>query len=425
MGLGVIGRGKLEAGFLAQHGADLIVTDQKNANELQPSLDYLAKYPNIHYTLGEHKTEDFQNRDLIIKSANTPLNSPYIAAARESGTQITTTSAILVKNFAGMTIGITGTRGKTTTTTLIYEILKSAGQSAFLAGNIRGSANLPFLEDASKDSFAVLELDSWQLQGFAEEKVSPHIAVFTNFMEDHLNYYQGDMDLYFQDKANIFKYQNDNDFLITTNAAWIEIQKRFEGEIKSKVIIVDKLALNENPKLIGEHNLVNIALALKTAEILKIDSEIALKTALDFTGVPGRLEYKGEKNGIKFYNDTTSTTPQALKAALHSVSAGKNILLICGGADKNLNYGGIGDLIQQKVKFAAVFNGTALEKFKAMLNGVEYTVCQDMPSAFHEVMQRAKTGDIVLLSPASASFGIFKNEYDRGLQFDETVTSLI
>ena len=207
LGLGLLGRGVGDAEFLAECGADLLVTDKKTKEELKPSLERLAKFPNIKFVLGEHRLEDFKNRNFILKGAGVPLDSPYIEEARKNAVPIEMSASLFAKLAPkGVKIvGITGTRGKTTTTMLIYEILKEAfGQDkVFLGGNIKDMVTLPLLKSVKENDYVVMELDSWQLQGFDEAKISPNVAVFTTFLEDHMNYYSGSMEKYFADKANI------------------------------------------------------------------------------------------------------------------------------------------------------------------------------------------------------------------------------
>src|SRR3989344_8267606 len=194
MGLGLLGRGVGDVAFLAECGAELIVTDLKTKEQLKESLEKLAKFKGIKYVLGEHRLEDFRNRDFILKAAGVPLDSVYIEEAKKNNIPVEMSAALFAK-FSGLPIiGVTGTRGKSTVTHLIAHILESAGKRVILGGNVRGVSNLQLLKEinppAGRADVAVLELDSWQLQGFGEAKISPHISAFTNFMQDHLNYYK-------------------------------------------------------------------------------------------------------------------------------------------------------------------------------------------------------------------------------------------
>src|ERR1700733_10301163 len=178
MGLGLLGRGIGDAEFFAAAGADLIVTDLKTKEELAASIERLIAFPNIVYHLGGHRLEDFEGRDLIIRAPNAPLDSPYLTHAREHGIPVDMDASLFVKLTDATTIGVTGTRGKSTVNHLIYEIVKASGKKAYIGGNERDTATLPLLHTITKNDIAVLELDSWQLQGFEEGLLRPHVAVW-------------------------------------------------------------------------------------------------------------------------------------------------------------------------------------------------------------------------------------------------------
>ncbi len=397
MGLGVLGRGVNLAKFLVECGASLIVTDLKAKTELKSSVKKLQKYKNIKFVLGKHRLRDFRNRDMILRAPNAPLDSPYLAEARRHKIPIKMDASLFCELAPDIiTIGVTGTRGKTTTTYLIYEILKEAKKRVWLAGNIKGLATLPLLAKVRPSDIVLMELDSWQLQGFGEAKISPHIAVFTNFMRDHMNYYKGDMRRYRVDKENIFKYQKRGDYLI-------------RGEsLKDS---------NLKTKLLGQHNKRNIACAVEVAKILKIKKEIVKRVVANFKGVPGRLEFVRAIKGVKYYNDTMATTPDATIAALRALNS-RNVILIAGGADKELDYKQFAKVVPKYVKKLILLKGTATEKMP------KAKVVSSMKQAVAEARKAATRGDIILLSPAAASFGLFKNEYDRGDQFVKLVRVL-
>jgi len=404
MGLGLLGRGINVAKFLSEEGAKLLITDLKSKEELASSLTELEGYSNIEYVLGEHRLEDFKDKDLIIRAANVPLDSIYIEEARKNNIPIEMDASLFVKLVKGVTIvGITGTRGKSTVTELIYKILEASGKRVFLAGNIRGRATLPLLNEVREGDIVVMELDSWQLQGFGDSKISPHISVFTNFMPDHMNYYKGDMDRYFSDKANIFNYQKEGDVFFRGN-----------GVHTNKGIVVENIVPTDwSLKLKGKHNLQNISFAISVVRELKVEEDVIKNTVESFGGVPGRLELVKEENGILYYNDTTATTPDALLAALNSLEG--NIILIAGGADKELSYGKVAPLLNS-VKKLILFEGTATDKIVTLIS-TDFTIVENMKDAVKVAKENAEAGDTILLSPGAASFGIFKNEFDRGDQF--------
>ena len=431
MGLGILGRGVNVAKFLAECGAELTITDLKTEEQLESSLKILTPYKNIKYVLGRHDLADFRDKDMVIKAAGVPLDSPYIAEARKNNIPIEMDASLFAKLTALSTsnvdiIGITGTRGKSTVTHLIYSIIKNSGRRVYLGGNVKGLATLPLLKKVKPSDVVVMELDSWQLQGFADAKISPNIAVFTTFLPDHQNYYKNDMDRYFSDKANIYRWQKDEDCLIAGVKTAKLIKEKEENIIKSRMIIADRKNIPKDwkIKLLGEHNLANIALAAETARKLGIKESVIKKSVEKFKGLPGRLEFIKEVKGIKFYNDTTATTPEAVVAALDSLKESKGkIILIGGGADKNLEYDEYAKIVKKSVKALALFRGLASNKIISALGKVKFPmeVFDNMKIAMKFAVANAKKGDIVLLSPGAASFGVFKNEFDRGEQFNKAV----
>jgi len=361
--------------------------------------------------------------------------------------------------FPGEIIGVTGTRGKSTVTMMIYEILKAgipqlrSGQKnpkIFLGGNVRGISTLAHLPESTEDEIAVLELDSWQLQGFGEAKISPHIAVFTTFFKDHLDYYKENLNAYMEDKANIFKYQTKDDFLILGNQCADLVKEKYP-EIKSKIIIPNSYDISYELKVLGEHNRYNAACAREAIKALDI-GEKTIKEALEsFEGLEGRLQFIREVQGVKIYNDTTSTTPEATLAALEALASrlrsgqNQNIVLILGGSDKGLNFTELLEAIPRFCKALVLLPGTGTNKLLAnsleliaeesnlknlKANSYKLTAIkvQTLQEAVRESIKISQPGDSILFSPAFASFGPppggFKNEFDRGDKFNEVINSL-
>lgn len=296
MGLGLLGRGVGDALFLAECGADLIVTDLKTEDQLASSLDKLKGYSNIKFTLGEHKTEDFEGRDMILVAAGVPMDSPYLAHAKEKGIELVQSAALFLKLSKIPMIGITGTRGKSTTTAMIAHIIETAtGESVIKGGNVRGVSNLQLLKDVKEDSLAVFELDSWQLQGFGWAGISPTVAVFTTFMDDHLNYYKNDKNAYFADKANIFINQEESGVLVTTPEVFEKVKEFAKGKnvtLGQEVMLVDSSIIPEDAILPmpGEHNRLNAALAVSACRALGMTDEEIFDALPSFPGVEGRLQ---------------------------------------------------------------------------------------------------------------------------------------
>lgn len=444
MGLGILGRGLGYTKFLAECGADLIVTDLKTKDQLATSLKALEKFKNpegkntsygagIKYTLGEHKLEDFRNRDMIIKAPGVPLDSIYIAEARENGIPVEMDVSLFAKCAPEvMIVGVTGTRGKSMTTTLIYEILSKniKNRKVYVGGNLRGVATLPLLAKVKSGDILVCELDSWQLQGFGEEKMSPHISVFTSFMDDHMNYYKNDRKKYFDDKANIFKYQNKNDILIIRPGMKEYIKK---GEVKGKLIVANRKNIEDYSFTVpGKFQQENLACAVEVAKLFNI-SEPKIKNAVkNFKGLEGRIQLLKNHKGIKIYNDNNATTPEATMAGIEALSVfskdkkfEKKIILICGGSDKNLPLEDLVKGINKFCKAVIMIPGSGTDK---LVSSSKFLVtsekAKDLKDAVIKALKKAKKGDIVLFSPAFASFGMFNNEYERNDLFVKIIKKL-
>lgn len=431
MGLGLLGRGLAVAKFLAENGARLTITDLKTGEQLAHSVRKLENFVRdkglhkINFVLGKHQVEDFANTDMVIRAPNAPLDSQYLLAAKNVGVPIEMDASLFAKLAPkGITIiGITGTRGKTTTTHLIYGILKIAGKRVFIGGNVRNGATLPLLKKVRSGDFVVLELDSWQLQGFGEAKISPQIAVFTSFMQDHMNYYKGDMRRYFEDKVNIYKYQKAGDHLVINK----DLAKQYAINTSSHIhkISADLLDKNIKTKLLGKHNLNNIAYAVAVARILDVPEKIIKKAVESFKPISGRLEPLGRKHGVLFVNDNNSTTPDATIVALRALGdlKRKNIVLIFGGDDKKLDMSGLIKEIPKYCSKVIMFKERGTDTIRdKVLNlakkDLEVYEEEGLEACIHRANEVAKKGGVILFSPAFSSFGRhFKNEYDRGDQF--------
>ncbi len=436
MGIGLLGRNVGDIKFMAENGADIIASDLKSEKELKKSLRKLKRFKNIRYTLDRHIVADFKNRDFILKGSGVPIKNAYIETARAKNIPIHMSFALLLsilkqEKVNATIIGVTGSKGKSTTTALIQSILEKSGKSFHLAGNVRGVANLPLLKKIKEGDIILAELDSWQLQGFHEIKISPHIAVFTNFFEDHLNYYGGSMKKYFRDKSAIFKYQTEEDILIVANEADTAIKKYFLGEIQSKKIIArfGKELKKHHFLLFGKHNEQNIALAYQVGKTLGIQEEVILSALTKFKAIDGRFQYIDTIQKIHFYNDNNSTTPESTIISLQSLKreySDRNIIWIGGGADKKFHYEKLAKYLEREIHFSILFSGTATDKIKKHLreNFGRIIETMSMKSAVHLAFEKAKAGDIIVLSPGAASFGIFKNEYDRNDQYIRAIKKL-
>lgn len=420
MGLGLLGRGVGDAAFLAELGAQLLVTDRKDKAALASSLGQLSGFSNIQYALGEHRIGDFQNTDMVIKAAGVPLDSPHIKAARDAGIPVYMSTALFAKfahQIGATIVGITGTRGKSTVTHMIHHALARAGRRAHLGGNVRGLSTLALLPEVRAGDIAVLELDSWQLQGFGDLHMSPEVAVFTNLLMDHLNYYP-DMDAYFADKANIFRNQNANDTLVV--GAQI-VDRIANSRPPASPAVPEPLPADWQLQIRGAHNRENAALAAAAVRALGL-SEQQIRDGLEsFQPVEGRLQFVAERRGVKIYNDNNATTPDATVAALQAF-AGERIVLITGGSDKGIPLETLAEETNKRASTIVLLPGSGTERLVPKLKSA--VKAKDMAEAVQKAFANAKPGDVLLLSPGFASFGLFTNEYERNDAFLQALREL-
>jgi UDP-N-acetylmuramoylalanine--D-glutamate ligase len=449
MGLGLNGGGLASARFFAQHGALLTVTDMKDEAALRDPIEALKGLP-IRFVLGRHELSDFSGADLVIKNPAVRPDSPYLQAAREVETDI----SIFLRLSKAPIIAVTGSKGKSTVTSALYHGLVSSGRKAFIGGNITVSP-LSFIDETGPDTPVVLELSSWQLADLKGKGVlKPAVAVLTSMMSDHMNRYSS-MEEYMADKRLIYADQDASCYTVCNrDDAW---NRSFAAETRGTVRwYADSYAPgfsgawleagsgrglyspgassegreprgNEPEEILpasllvpGPHqrkNLLGAALALRLFGLQAAEISAAMGS---FKGVEHRLEFFAEKNGVRWYNDSAATIPQAVAAALSSFDS--PIVLITGGTDKNLDFEPLRELLS-KPKAIILLAGTGSEKIRAMLDaeGIPYGGPFDkLEAAVREAAAAAKSGDTVLLSPGCTSFGMFLHEFDRGNKFKES-----
>ena len=293
--------------------------------------------------------------------------------------------------------------------------LASRHMKVVLGGNVRGVSTLALLPEVQSGDIAVLELDSWQLQGFGDLKISPHISIFTNLMPDHQDYYTN-MDEYFADKANIFRYQKPTDFIFVGDSIANQVRK---AKPCGQVAVPPPIPVDWKLKIIGEHNRENAAFAVVALMALDFSEKEIREGIESFEGVEGRLQFVSEKDGVKIYNDNNSTAPEATIAALRALRG--DITLIVGGSEKDLELDKLVSEIQKSVLRVILlvhphYQGSARLAEVLTKAGVFYESEDSLESAFKNAVENTKSGNI-LFSPAFASFGMFQNEYERNDQF--------
>lgn len=432
LGLGVSNIPLLE--YLHNLGCNVVVFNTKPLDK--NLMDKLNIYK-IKYYNEENAFDYLHGFDIIFRSPSILPTRKELVIAKEEGAVITSEIRELLHLAPCKVIGVTGSDGKTTTTTLINEILKANSYYTFLGGNI-GTPLFTKLPEMKKEDIIVLELSSFQLM---DMDISPDISIITNIAENHLDIHSS-FEEYIDAKKNIFKYQ-DNKGILVTNAD-NEITNKFKGNGETRyfsrskqtnyfytdgtyIYYNGKKILNKNDiKLRGIHNLENIATAL-TAIIDLIDLDKSIEVIKNFNGVEHRLEFVREINNVKWYNDSVSSSPTRTIAGLYSYD--EKIVLIAGGYDKHLDYTNIAKPILDKVTKLILMGDTKEKIYNAVTTSVmnpniEIYKCNTLQEVVDKAKEVAIPGEIVLFSPASASFDMFKNFADRGNQFKDLVNKL-
>ncbi len=448
-GLGLLGGGLGVVKFLAKHGAKkIIITDIKTEKQLKKTVEKLKGFNNIELVLGYHRIEDFTKVDMVIKNPGISWDNKYIKQALNKKIPVEMDSSLFFKLCKNKIIGVTGTKGKTTISSMTFDILKYAKKNPVMVGVGQASV-LDKLEVLKKNSLVVFELSSWRLSALGRAKLSPSVAVFKNILPDHLNYYKG-MKEYFNDKKNIFQYQKPSDWLIvnsddeklkemllTVKSQIVEFSLKEQRHGRSVFckdgaiyindgIDVRKLVTTDELKLYSNHSIANVLASIGVAFVCGLKLDEIKKAVTKINLIAHRMEFVDKINDIKYYNDSAATIPQASIAAIESFN--KPVILIAGGSDKNLDFSELGRVIAKKVKGVVFLKGEATEKLikeiKKNMPEREHTkfeIKDSMRKAVEEATRCAEAGDIILLSPGSASFGVFANEFDRGDRFKNAV----
>ncbi|NLJ45817.1 MAG: UDP-N-acetylmuramoyl-L-alanine--D-glutamate ligase [Treponema sp.] len=436
MGLGLNGGGLASARFFALRGAAVTVTDMKDETALAESLAALEGLP-IRYVLGRHEMDDFSGADLVIKNPAVRADSPFLASAKAVETDIST----FLRYCPGPVAAVTGSKGKSTTASALAHALSAAG-TTFLGGNITVSP-LSFLDQVRADTPVVLEISSWQLGDLRGRRLlRPRVAVLTRIVPDHLDRYPS-MEAYVADKRLIYADQDPSCYTVCDRddpygrsfgaetpgtAAWYADSLEaglsgawFEGSVGVYRDISGRVEeiLPERLKVPGPHARRNLLAAALGARLMGAPAETIFRALGEFPGVEHRLEMFLESGGVRFCNDSAATVPQAVEAALLAFDS--PVVLITGGTDKNLDFTPVRSAYR-RAKAIVLLAGTGSDKLRVLLDedGTAYEgPYDDLEIALRAAAARAEPGDTVLLSPGCTSFGMFRNEFDRGRKFKE------
>jgi UDP-N-acetylmuramoylalanine--D-glutamate ligase len=431
--------------YLFKKGSNITICDQKSKKQLG---SYLKRIQNlsIKLKLGNNYLDDLDKFDIIFRTPGFPFLHEKIQSAIKSKVEVSSQTKLFFNLCPCRIIGVTGTKGKGTTSTLIYEILKKSKKDVYLGGNI-GNPPIEFIDKLNKSSIVVLELSSFQLQDLEK---SPNISVILDIKVDHLDYHINSEE-YIQAKYNIIKYQTRNDYAVINadyltsfefgvqtkaNVYWFSRKKTVDkgAFLKNGFItlkITDEQKLIDINKLIlrGRHNIENISAASFTSYLAGADLISIKKTSESFKGLEHRLEFVSQVNGVKYYNDSFSTTPDTTIAAIKSFS--DPIILIVGGSEKNANYSELAnEIMKSKVKAIISIGetGPRIENEILKIDKNFKSKIFNQLKNIHQVMllisKIAKKDDIVLLSPASASFDWFENYKDRGHEFKQEISRI-
>ena len=480
MGLGRFkqGSGIGAAKWLLRQGAQIVVTDLKSEADLKSSVDlvtewyskYREQYPDrtIYapvFILGQHREDDFTNVELVVKNPDVPKESDYVQLAEKNGVRVESDVSIFFHFYRHPIYGVTGTRGKSTTTMLIGEMLKKVHPKTVIAGNIMHSPleELDWLLKEQAPVPVVLEMSSWLLDSLTHIDRGLDIAVLTNISEDHLDRYAS-FEAYIDSKKQVFKQQTpeqkavlnyDHTIVrkvgegVSSKKYWFS-QKPLPagtegGFLDTKGDLYLRISGNERrlchvsewPALQGEHNFQNAMAATITASLAGVPDEALCETLKTFQGLDGVQQTVRELSGVTYINDTKSTSPDAVIAALKrfgnekprgagSGSAGKHIIIIVGGKAKGFGFEEMAEWVRKSCHHVVYLEGVATDEIeKAVGPSIPASYASSMEGAVKAAQKIAHDGDLVLLSPGTASFGLFKNAYDRGGQFVEAVKNLV
>ncbi len=446
--LGAARQGLALARWLSLHGARVTLNDMRTADELRVARESLAEYQ-IDWVLGAHPLELLDSTDVLCLSGGVPLTLPIVAEAIKRGIPLSNDSQIFMEVVPCKTIGITGSAGKTTTTTLVGRMATAAyGEKAYVGGNI-GDPLLNYVDSMKPEDIAILELSSFQLE---QMTISPNIATILNVTPNHLDRH-GTMEVYTAAKARILEFQSKQDVAILgrdDKGAW-NLRNKVHGKLFTfSLHELDEglngtyyhdgllnlrdgnaylpLILREKILLRGDYNVANVLAALVIGHAAGFPLDAMLEAVEDFRGVPHRLELVRELHGVRWYNNSIASAPERTIAVIHAFD--EPIVLLLGGRDKNLPWEELMHLVNERVDHVVLF-GEAAEKIQKTVDSLglgqrRFTLfrANGLHEAIRQAAQVAEAGDVVLLSPGGTSFDEFKDFEERGERFRTWVQEL-
>ncbi|MRR06602.1 MAG: UDP-N-acetylmuramoyl-L-alanine--D-glutamate ligase [Deltaproteobacteria bacterium] len=438
--VGLARTGASVARFLTECGARVTVSDSKGQEELSPFLKTLSAL-DIAYELGGHGADTFLAADLIVVSPGVPMDIAPLTLARNQGIPVISEIELAYEFIDAPIAAITGTNGKTTTTTLVGEIFRKCGFRTFVGGNI-GNPLIDLVISGERTDRVVAEISSFQLEGIV--RFRPRVAVLLNITEDHLDRYTSYQE-YIDAKLRVFANQTADDFAILNSDD--PLVAACAGKISAQVVPMSRLTVleqgifyhnglitfawngqvahfpTESFKLRGVHNIDNCMAALATTLLMGCPAATAMAAVAGFSGLPHRMEQVATINGVTYYNDSKGTNVGSVVKSLESFPG--NITLIAGGKDKGGEYAPLADLVRERVSHLILL-GEARERIRDALGHLTDTILVDsLEAAVQEAHRLAKPGDVVLFSPACSSFDMFRNYEVRGERFVSAVRALI
>jgi len=434
--LGLARTGRECARFLAQRGASVQVTDVRSEEELKQEMETLAALP-IRYFLGGEDPDWLEGVDIIVPSPGVPAENVLLKEGSRRGIKILSEIEFACRFLRAPLVAITGTNGKSTTTTLVGEMLKASGGKVFVGGNI----GTPLIGFVGGDwEWGVVEVSSFQLEWI--EEFRPRISVLLNLTEDHLDRYPN-FRAYCQAKQRIFEAQAANDIAILSRddrLVW-EMRKRIRARVVSfgfsevddgvfvaarEMIWRDGSREEKFPlsrvKIQGVHNVENMMAAIAAAKSAGVSASAIQKVLEEFPGLEHRLEFVREKDGVRYYNDSKGTNVGAVVKSLASFS--DPVILLAGGVDKGGDYGILRQEIRQKVRRLVLFGEAQEIIARALGDLTETVIVENLEAAVGDAFAHARAGEVVLLSPACSSFDMFRNYAERGQVFKSLVQAL-